>query len=126
MITSYYLCDDVIVCHALPNFVQGIVHWGKRERIRQGVYTFFVAGDAAAAMHIIHGNNHSQASTFDREIEKWVARSYFGNSSSIKALLKLALSSFRAFFYSSVGFASTTRPDWLKNSRHFFIQSEVN
>ena len=98
MITSYYLCDDVIVCHALPNVVQGIVHWGKRERIRQGVFTFFFAGDAAVAMYIIHGKNHSQAYTFDREIEKWVARSYFGNSSSVKALLKLALSSFRAFF----------------------------
>ena len=99
MITSYYLCDDVVVCHALPNLVQCIVHWGKRERIiRQEVFTFFVVGDAAVAMYIIHRDNHSQSSSFDKEIEKWVARSYFGNSSSVKALLKLALSSFISFF----------------------------
>lgn len=80
------------------------VHRGKRERIiRHEVFLFFVVGDGAVAMYIIHRDNHSQSSSFNKEIEKWVARSYFGNSSFVKALLKMALSSFMALFIFKCG-----------------------
>jgi len=70
VITSYYLCDDVVFRHALPNLVHCSVEWGKRVRIPDEVFPFFAVGEAAVVMYVVHWNNQSQPSSFDNEIEK--------------------------------------------------------
>jgi len=62
--TSYYLCDDVVLCHAFPNLVHCTVDWGKRESISHK------AVGAAVITFFTHRENQSQPSTFDIEINK--------------------------------------------------------
>lgn len=104
MITSYYLRDDVVVCHALPNLVQ-CMYIGESESVLFVMKSFFFSLLVTVLLQCTSftGDNHSQSSSFNKEIEKWVARSYFGNSSFVKALLKMALSSFMALFIFKCG-----------------------
>ena len=63
--SPYYLCDDVVFCHALPNLVQCTVDWRKRKRSPHSVFPVFDVGSAVVVIYFTHRNNQSQSSAFD-------------------------------------------------------------
>jgi len=66
--TSYYLCDDAVFGHVLPNLVHCTVDWRKRRPVPHKSGPFFDVNDPPFVIYFIHWNNQRQSSSFDIEI----------------------------------------------------------